>query len=128
AAVTLNQAIHLFRHVKDNITTKESLYVQFHPRDVYAVEIWKTKKHTRIITASEDTLIRVLEYEGEFKLNHLCTMQNHESSVHALSLSPQSDNQVFLFSGGGKGQLNCWKIVDTGSSVRSDLLQSVKTM
>jgi WD40 repeat protein len=96
---------------------KESLNLNFHGKEVNDVLFWRShsSNKTRVITASEDTTIRIMEYNTNSNhqpLHSSSVLSDHVNGVKALSLIELNNDNYILFSGGGKEELLCWKLSD----------------
>jgi WD40 repeat protein len=63
-----------------------------------------------LISASEDTTIRLSVVGHSSVLHTFAVLQSHISSVRALGVCHMPDG-VLVFSGGGRAQLKVWKVV-----------------
>jgi WD40 repeat protein len=66
-----------------------------------------------LISGGEDTYINIIEYDEESnQFTPIYQLDGHISNVKALHIEYLDDNEVILFSGGGNGLLNIWKLLD----------------
>jgi WD40 repeat protein len=63
-----------------------------------------------LISASEDTTVRLSVVSHSDALRTIAVLQSHISSVRALAVC-QLDDSALVFSGGGRAQLKVWKLV-----------------
>jgi len=107
---------------------QQTLNVNYHGRETRDVLLWKSdlSQKNRIITCSEDTTIRIFDYNTHNgALSNSIIMNGHESGVKALAIIEHDDYHI-LFSGGGKEELFIWKILEHNSNLSSELLQGLQ--
>jgi WD40 repeat protein len=63
-----------------------------------------------LLSASEDTTVRLSVISHSSVLHTIAVLQSHISSVRALAVCQMHDS-VLVFSGGGRAQLKVWKLV-----------------
>lgn len=66
--------------------------------------------HNLLLSASEDTTVRLSVISHSNVLHTFTVLQSHISSVRALAVCQMRDS-VLVFSGGGRAQLKVWKLV-----------------
>lgn len=66
--------------------------------------------HNLLLSASEDTTVRLSVISNSNVLHTVTVLQSHISSVRALAVYQMRDS-VLVFSGGGRAQLKVWKLV-----------------
>jgi len=70
--------------------------------------------HRLLVSASEDTTVRLTVITQSNVLQTLAVLQSHISSVRALALCQLHDS-FLVFSGGGRAQLKAWKLAIQGT-------------
>lgn len=73
-----------------------------------------SNSHSLLLSASEDTTVRLAVISHSNVLKPLTVLQSHISSVRALAVCQLHDS-VLVFSGGGRAQLKVWKLVVQGT-------------
>jgi WD40 repeat protein len=66
--------------------------------------------HNLLLSASEDTTVRLSVISNSNVLHTFTVLQSHISSVRALAVCQMRDS-VLVFSGGGRAQLKVWRLV-----------------
>ncbi|KAL9652513.1 hypothetical protein ABK040_000085 [Willaertia magna] len=125
AAIAKENQVQCYHEKQEDIIPlfkNQTLFVPYHGREVCHAIQWKnkTKNLLRMITCSEDTKIRILEYNNyksekdkvkPIEMMSRLVLNGHESSVKSLFLvNGEDEESSYLISGGSKEQLIIWKI------------------
>jgi WD40 repeat protein len=73
-----------------------------------------SNSHSLLLSASEDTTVRLAVVSHSIVVQNLTVLQSHISSVRTLAVCQLHDS-ILVFSGGGRAQLKVWKLVVEGT-------------
>ncbi|RZC42013.1 WD repeat-containing protein 6, partial [Asbolus verrucosus] len=82
----------------------------YHTKTVNAVKIFKVREYYLILSGSEDTKLRI-SLIGKDYYAVLKNLKSHLSSIRAICVCriAKQERDYLMFSGGGRGQIICWK-------------------
>ncbi|XP_021924396.1 WD repeat-containing protein 6 isoform X2 [Zootermopsis nevadensis] len=109
-----DKMVHMYTCMMDEFV-KPVIQNGFHSKHITCVRqvLLKDKaniNHSLLLSASEDTTIRLAVISHSNVPQTLTVLQSHISSVRTLAVCQLHDS-VLVFSGGGRAQLKVWKLV-----------------
>ncbi|PNF20195.1 hypothetical protein B7P43_G16418 [Cryptotermes secundus] len=110
-----DKMVHMYTCMMNEII-KPALQSGFHSKQISCIRQIPLLKdetgnsHNLLLSASEDTTVRLSVISNSNVLHTVTVLQSHISSVRALAVYQMRDS-VLVFSGGGRAQLKVWKLV-----------------
>ncbi|XP_063241176.1 tRNA (34-2'-O)-methyltransferase regulator WDR6 [Bacillus rossius redtenbacheri] len=88
---------------------RPSLQASLHAKELNAA-LLLPGPHALLVSAGEDTTLRVTPLRGCSALTSLAVLHGHISSVRALASWRESDRTSLLFSAGGRAEVRVWRL------------------
>ena len=82
----------------------------FHPREVSVVHHFEISARHFLVTAGEDTVIKIHEVDNMGRRTECLSLRSHISCVRSVKTLAMSEDETVMVSAGGRAQLKVWRV------------------
>ena len=89
----------------------------FHPREVSVVHHFEISEKHFLVTAGEDTLIKVHEVDNVGRITESLSLRSHISCVRSVKTLEMPNGEIVMVSAGGRAQLKVWRVTSQTTTI-----------
>ena len=82
----------------------------FHPREVSVVHHFEISGRHFLVTAGEDTVIKIHEVDSMGRRSECLSLRSHISCVRSVKTLKMPDGEMVMVSAGGRAQVKVWRV------------------